>query len=231
MSGLLGQNAMSVVSMDNHAFDLETLVETIRLCALHHKRLFIVLADDLYTYNRPVLREEPENALGLIKDRSRYIKNAIHRASSVDIEVSLKSWRRFCTPRFVDISRRLFLLAARERILLAEIDKRVQIFVARFKDTKDELRHDEIVARCRAYIFEETAMALHLASNYRVGDEYYPGDNAPVLRTVYELLDHGNLYRRLMLKPHDKRFWNVQLGTRGLERTMEWSNTMGHLRL
>ena len=113
MSGLLGQNAMSVVSMDNHAFDLVSLVETIRLCVLHHKRLFIVLADDLYTYNRPVLREEPENALGLIKDRSRYIKNAIHRASSVDIEVSLKSWRRFCTPRFVDISRRLFLLAAR----------------------------------------------------------------------------------------------------------------------
>ena len=69
-------------------------------------------------------------------------------------------------------------------------------------------------------------MALHLASNYRVGDEYYPGDNAPVLRTVYELLDHGNLYRRLMLKPHDKRFWNVQLGTRGLERTMEWSNKL-----
>lgn len=217
--------------MDNRAFNLEFLVNIIQLCAVHHTRLFVILADDLYTYNLPIISGETTDALILKKDRVRYIENAIRRTRTEKIEIVSKSWRRLCTPRFMDLLRRTYMLIVRERSLLSVIDERVEFFVSNLQIDRSNMRTDELVANCRGYIVEETAMALHLASNFCICDEYYPGDDAPVLRAVYEALDKGDLYSRLVLKPHEKRFWNVQPSNRGFERTMEWSNFSGSLGL
>jgi hypothetical protein len=226
---LLSKNAMSIISMDSRRFDLDVLMYVIHMSALHHERLFVILADDLYTYNRPVLGEDPMAGLTLKNDRCRYIANSIRRSGEVDVKIVVRSWRGLCTPRFFDVLRRVYLLILSKDRLLASISDRTDMFASKLLKSHREYSTGEIIARCRAYIIEETAMALYLASKFRIGDEYYPGDDAPVLRDVYEVVDSGNFYGQLMLKPHEKRFWNIEQTTSGFLRHLEWSNLSGNL--
>lgn len=229
MIGRLDRNAMTVVSMENFAFDHDYLTGIIKTCAKFHSQLFIVLADDLYTYNRDLFHEPPNRIFRLKRDRRRYIENAIQRSSSEAIKIIFKSWRQLCTPRFVDVFRRVYMLILQDCALLRQVTSRA-VFLSDMQP-KSTKRMSNLLALSRAYIIEETAMALYLASKYGIADEYYPGDDAPVLRATYDLLDTQNLYAHLKLRSHEKRFWNVEVGTNRFDRTLEWANSSGRFEL
>ncbi len=225
MKNRFDKNAMTIVSMENPAFDQQYLTSIIRTCERFHSRLFIILADGLYTYNRNLFAEPQNSTLRLKQDRRRYIDNAIRDTSPKSIEIVFKSWQQLCTPRFVDVVRRVYMLVLHDLTLNEQVKSRAA-FLAKTRSESARCESGAIALSC-AYIVEETAMALYLASKYRVGDEYYPGDDAPVLRTIYELLDTENLYSHLNLRAHEKRFWNVSVNTNRFDRTLEWANASG----
>lgn len=228
----LGKNAMTVVSMDHHGFGTDYLEQLIWLSGDLHERLYVVLADDLYTYNRSIFVKENKlkQRYTLPVDRRKFIENSVKRSGDAGMHVIFRSWRALCTPRFLDVLRRVYMLVIHEPDLLSSVDDRVKYFADKVRTHQHQLRPDELAAYSRAYIIEETAMALHLASKFEISDEYYPGDDAPVLKNVYSVLDKSGLYRRMALKPHEKRFWNVSLDEQSrISRTLEWANAEGDI--
>ncbi|WP_282608708.1 hypothetical protein [Pelagibius sp. Alg239-R121] len=229
MIGRFGKNAMTVVSMDSQAFDRDYLISTIAMCAKIHARLHIVLADDLYCYNRPVFDDDPNEIYKLVRDRFRYVENAIQRSEKGKLEVLVQSWRQFCTPEFIDILRRVYMLIVSEHTLVAAVRERTDHFIKRSRPGISHLTKDDLIARSRAYVVEETAMSLHLASSQNITDEYYPGDHAPILHLIYNIIDKDQLYEKLSLKSHEKRFWNIEQSNGRFRRTIEWSNGPGRM--
>lgn len=225
--GYLSKNAMIIVSMENKDFDTDFLVRMLHMCAEFHDYLYIIIADDLFLYNRPIFSEAPNRASIFSAERSKYVRNAVSQAHSAKLKVIQRRWRSFCTPRFMEILRRLYMLIVSETTLLDIVDNRAHKKIER-KLGGDKYYPARIrYALSRAYIMEETAMSLHLASNYDIADEYYPDDQAPVLGAIYDWIDRYDLYSRLALRRHEKRFWNLEKAPRSFHRTIEWANLRG----
>lgn len=121
------------------------------------------------------------------------------------------------------------MLAVLDRGFAQALRKRARDFVQGRK-RNDDLATDTAERISEAYIIEETAMALYLASDYGLVDEYYPGDTGPVLGSLYRRSDSDEIMKFLGVPIHPKRFWSTALSQDGvLCRTLAWESKYGHV--
>lgn len=211
-----GQFGMMVISIDSTTFLAKNFLrQAIPLLAARHKSFLIVIADDLMVYNRYGIEQSAQSLTYLFKEKY-WIERKIHierilALENLEKKVRICRYNDFCDTRFSDLYRKFHRLTLSDTLLDSAVNKKGSSFIHSQKKTTIAKSASEEVKVVNAFLIEETAWAIHMAANIGASDQYYPGDDASLLRHVYSYPNSTQLMTLLGVSPHTHQFWNFKI--------------------